>query len=102
MRRGGYRCDSGCVLTADAVSDGMRTTNQFDWIARADRAAPDHPGHLTRAPDHRLQGVGVDLEPFPARRPIAGDLELRLADAQPRPVMELHHGHALDGNVLAQ
>ena len=33
---------------------------------------------------------------------VAGDFELRFADAQPRPIGQLHDRNALDGDVLAQ
>ena len=81
---------------------GIGIPDQFDRVARPDRAAPDHPRHLTRAADHRLERVGVDFEHLAARRPVARDLELSLADAQPRAVAQLHDRDAFDGDVLAQ
>ena len=44
----------------------------------------------------------MDAEKLTAGRPIAGNLQLGLADAQPRALVKLHHGHAFDGDVLAE
>ena len=74
----------------------------LDRVTWPHRATSHHAGHLTAAADHRPKRIGVDIEHFPACRPIAGDLELRVADAQARPFGQLHNRHALDGDVLAQ
>jgi hypothetical protein len=71
-------------LAAKDVGVAIGCGNQFDWIARSDSAAPDHPSHLTRATHHRLKRINVDFEHFAAHRPIAGDFELGVADLEPR------------------
>ena len=90
------------MLSAETAGVGIGFPNQFDWIARSDNAAPDHPRHLTGAADQCLQRVGVDFEQFAAGRPIAGNLELSFADTHACAVGQLHHRHAFDGDVLAQ
>jgi enoyl-[acyl-carrier protein] reductase I len=76
--------------------------NQLDRVTRPHGAAFDHAGHLTRAANQRTQRVHVDIQELPACRPVAGNLELRFADAQPRALGELHHLDAFDGDVFAQ
>jgi enoyl-[acyl-carrier protein] reductase I len=44
----------------------------------------------------------VHLQELAARRPVAGDLQLRLTNAHPGTVQELHDRDALDGDVFAQ
>src|SRR5258708_18035893 len=44
----------------------------------------------------------MNFEHFSACRPIAGDLDFGVTDAQPRTVWQLHDRHAFDGDVLAQ
>src|SRR5579859_742803 len=93
---------SGGRLTNDGVGMGIRNPDQLDWVAWPDRSASDHPGHLTRAATHRFERITVHFEHFPACRAVAGDLELGVADPQPRAVGKLHDLHALDGHVLTQ